>query len=145
MYVMELTFISLTNSSRLNGALVLYVDGRTGPVSWPPRSPSLWPLSTLADESEEAVRLEVSFGVWLERLQLCEMSGVCLCSSVSIATRYGLVGQGIESRWGRDFPYLSRPALGSTHPPIQWVPGVFPGDKTGRIVVLTTHPILRRG
>jgi hypothetical protein len=33
-------------------------------------------------------------------------------SSVSIVTRYGLEGPGIESRWGRDFPHLSRPALG---------------------------------
>ena len=35
---------------------------------------------------------------------------------------------GIESRWGRDFPLLSRPAQGSSQPP---VPGhrVFPGGK----------------
>ena len=33
-------------------------------------------------------------------------------SSVGIATGYGLDGPGIESRWGRDFPRLSRPALG---------------------------------
>jgi len=50
-------------------------------------------------------------------------------SSVGIATRYGLDGPGIESRWGRDFPYPSRPALGPTQPPIQWVPGSFPGVK----------------
>jgi hypothetical protein len=36
-------------------------------------------------------------------------------SSVSIATGYGLDGPGIESRWGRDFPHLSRPAVGPTH------------------------------
>jgi hypothetical protein len=35
-------------------------------------------------------------------------------SSVVIATRYGLDGPGIESRWGRDFPHLSRPTLGPT-------------------------------
>jgi hypothetical protein len=31
-------------------------------------------------------------------------------SSVGIATGYGLEGPWIESRWGRDFPRLSRPA-----------------------------------
>ena len=42
-------------------------------------------------------------------------------------TRYGLDGPGIESRWGRDFTYLSRPALGPTQPPIQWVPSLSRG------------------
>jgi hypothetical protein len=50
-------------------------------------------------------------------------------SSVGIATRYGLEGPGIESRLGRDFPHPSRLALGTTQPPIKWVPGVFPGGK----------------
>ena len=45
-------------------------------------------------------------------------------SSVGIATRYGLDGPGIESRWGRDIPQPSRPALRATQPPIQWVPGL---------------------
>ena len=42
-------------------------------------------------------------------------------SSVSIATDYGLDGSGIESRWGEIFR-PSRPALGLTQPPVQWVP-----------------------
>jgi hypothetical protein len=39
-------------------------------------------------------------------------------SSVGIATGYGLDGPGIEFRWGRGFPHLSRPALGPTQPPV---------------------------
>jgi len=44
--------------------------------------------------------------------------------SFGIGTGYGMDGPGIESRWERDFPHLSRPALGSTQPPVQWVPGI---------------------
>jgi hypothetical protein len=43
----------------------------------------------------------------------------------------------------RIFPLssVSRPALGPTQPPLQWVPGVLsPGVKRGRGVMLTTHP-----
>jgi hypothetical protein len=37
----------------------------------------------------------------------------------------------------------SRPALGPTQPPIQWVPGALsPGVKRGRDVMLTAHPLL---
>jgi hypothetical protein len=49
-----------------------------------------------------------------------------------IATGYGLDGPGIESQCGRDFSHKSRPALGPTQPPVQWVPGLFWVEKTAR-------------
>jgi hypothetical protein len=48
-------------------------------------------------------------------------------SSVGIATRYGLDGPGIETRWVRDFPQPSRMAFGPTQPSIQWVPALSLG------------------
>jgi hypothetical protein len=48
-------------------------------------------------------------------------------SVVGIATRYGLDGPGIEFRWGRDFPYPSRPALGAY--PASCTMGLFPGGE----------------
>jgi len=38
---------------------------------------------------------------------------------------------------------VTRPALGPTQPPAQWVPGILsPGLKRGRGVTLYTHPQL---
>jgi len=48
-------------------------------------------------------------------------------SSAPIATRCGLHGPGIETGWRRDFPHLSRPAVGPTQPPVQWVPNLTQG------------------
>jgi hypothetical protein len=70
-------------------------------------------------------------------------------SSVSIVSGYGLDDQAIEVRspaGERIFPLasVSRPALGPTQPPVQWVPGVLsPGLKCGRGVKLTTHVVPR--
>jgi hypothetical protein len=69
-------------------------------------------------------------------------------SSGGIVSDYGLDDRAIEVRSRqRQIIFLlapaSRPALGPTQPPIQWVPGVLsPGVKRGRGVMLTTHPHL---
>ena len=48
------------------------------------------------------------------------------------------------SRWGRDFLHPSRPVLGPTKPPIQWVPGLLSGVKRpGRGVKYPPHLELR--
>ena len=71
--------------------------------------------------------IKLYFNVYKSSYKECYVVG--RDSSVGIGTRYGLDGPGIESRWGPVFPHPSRPALGPTKPPIQWVPGFFPGGK----------------
>jgi hypothetical protein len=48
-------------------------------------------------------------------------------SLVGTVTCYRLDSLGIKSQWLQDFPYLSRLALGSTQPPVQWVLGLSQG------------------
>jgi hypothetical protein len=65
-------------------------------------------------------------------------------SSVSIVADYGLDDRGSIPDRQRIFLLVpaSRPALGPTQLPIQWVPGVLsPGVKRDRRVMLTLTPI----
>ena len=60
-------------------------------------------------------------------------------SAVGIATCYGLDGPGIESWCGRDLPHPSRLAVGSTQPPIQWVPSLSWGKAAGATLATHSH------
>jgi hypothetical protein len=72
-------------------------------------------------------RCSTYVGIWHQN-SWCELQQ----SSVTAATidcrrsstDYGLDGPEIKSRWARDFSHMSRPALGPTQPPVQWVPGL---------------------
>jgi hypothetical protein len=66
-------------------------------------------------------------------------------SSVGIAIRYGLDGPGIEFPCGRDFPHPSRQVMGPIQPRVQWVPGVFPGDKAATTWSWPPTSIFRQG
>jgi len=75
-----------------------------------------------------SVRLEMDSGPFLHISQLkfqdhpqiwCSTYKVhtkhlCRDSKLGIDTAYGMDDPWTESQWGRDFPYLSRPALGPT-------------------------------
>jgi hypothetical protein len=77
-------------------------------------------------------------GMMICYISLCSrQTGEGQVSSVGIATRYGLDGPGIKSRWGRDFPHPSSPTLGPTQPFNTTGTWFLP-----RGVALTTHPHL---
>ena len=60
---------------------------------------------------------------------VCVCARVCVCvqgGSVGVATDYGLNGPGSNPD-GDEIFRLSRPALGPTQPPVQWVLGLARG------------------
>jgi len=65
-------------------------------------------------------------------------------SSVSTATRYGLEGEGIECRWGRDNPHPSRPALGAHPASSTMVIECFPGLRRPGLDVDNPPPLSPR-
>jgi hypothetical protein len=81
----------------------------------------LWKLHILTTDGCPAVVREKGSVVTVTKKKSTDLQNL-RDSVVSIATRYELDGPGIESRWWRDFQHPSRPALGSTHFPVQWVP-----------------------
>ena len=62
-------------------------------------------------------------------------------SSVSIVTDYGLDGPGSNTGENEIFRPSSS-ALGPTQPPVKKGTRSLPGVKCGRVLLLTTHPLL---
>jgi len=79
------------------------------------------------------VKFRRTSGVWCRSQNLADFKeGYQLDgpgSVVDIATSYRLDGPGIEWRWKRDFPHLSRPALGAHPASCTMGTGSFPGGK----------------
>jgi hypothetical protein len=70
------------------------------------RPPSFLPLGMVPSTTHFMILVEIPLFIFAPYITKKREPG----SSVGIATGYGLHGPGIESRWGRDFPHVSRPA-----------------------------------
>jgi hypothetical protein len=87
------------------------------------------PLPVAANNSSLHRKAQTGFGTHPSSSSMGAGAFVGRDGVIGTASRYGMDGPGIGSRWGPDFPRPSRPVLGPTQPPIQWVPGLFSGGK----------------
>jgi hypothetical protein len=99
-------------------------------------------LGSLVSRNKRIIVLSISLQAILF-VTFCE-AGARELSQYSVWLRTGWLGYNPRQRQ-RIFPLVSasRPALGPTQPPIQWVPqALSPGVKCRRGAMLTTHQLL---
>jgi hypothetical protein len=56
---------------------------------------------------------------------LCSLVGRDRVVDIATTVWAGRSGDRIPLGGGRDFPHMHIPTLGPTHPPVQWIPGLF--------------------
>jgi hypothetical protein len=86
-----------------------------------------FPVNIKCSESHEVLASDCVKSVHTTQVRtslLLLYSCIVLVVWVGIATHYGRDGPGVESWWRQVFPHPSTPALGSTQPPIPWIPGL---------------------
>ena len=81
-----------------------------------------WTLVSAQNPAFDSVSPEKCQGQYVKQVKNVSFNVTNLHS-----TAYGLDGPRIESRLGRDFPHLSRPALRPTHLPVERLPGLSGG------------------
>ena len=100
---------------------------------------AIWNVRTFyrAGATKELVKETVACKI---DTRMCSASGAG--NVVGIATGYGLDGPGIESRWRARFSAPVQTGPGAHPASCTMGIGSFPGIKSGRGVLLTTHPLL---
>ncbi|KDR20398.1 Angio-associated migratory cell protein [Zootermopsis nevadensis] len=98
------------------------------------------------ERSSQGVKAEGNGGLFYVSLGHTDRgSSQCLHERRPVTTEAGFGGKAVGIRKSSSVEFQrgsSEYPLGPTQPPIQWVPGSFPGGKAGRGVILTTHPYL---
>jgi hypothetical protein len=102
-------------------------------VTWPALRSNTWPSGRRSNIAHNAGDVD-SF----QTAYLLVMKSQCLATDWTTRRSRFNPPQGQETF---SLTSASRPTLGPTQLPVQWVPGVlFPGVKRGRGVTLTTYP-----
>jgi len=99
------------NTVAYRGCRVVIVVGKVPTERWAGQC-------SQSGRSGDRIPVEARFSASVQTGPETHPASCTMGSEVGVATAYELDGPGIESRWERDFPHLSRPALEPTQPPV---------------------------